>query len=168
MLLSPRDVDLPGSQTTFSTADDELVTDLFVDHGCDVDGRYRWSIVDGTLSLAPMDDRCEQRRVLLATRAWRLTDPTPASDALQGDWTATFTCEEMVAAVARAPIANDAEGFWLQATADELGSSYPRSRVSRRHRLGRSRSGSRAEGSRPSTGLGWKGSTAATSSTATC
>jgi hypothetical protein len=123
-LNGPWDVDLPGPPTTFSVEGDELTTDLLVGFGCETEGTYRWSLEDEQLTLTPVDDACELRAVLLGTRAWTAFDPGPP-DALQGDWTATYTCEEMVTAVERSEASEaDIAGF-LQANAELLGSSDP-------------------------------------------
>ena len=111
-LNGPWDVGLPGPPTTFSVEGDELTTDLLVGFGCETEGTYRWSLEDGVLTLTPLDDACELRAVLLGTRAWTAFDPGPPPDALQGDWTATYTCEEMVAAVERAESPPDLLDVW--------------------------------------------------------
>jgi hypothetical protein len=113
-LNGPWDFGLPGPPTTFSIRGDELTTDLLVGFGCDADGTYRWSLADGALTLTPLDDACQVRSVLLGTRPWGAFDPGQPVDALQGDWTATFTCDEMVAAVDRAPISAGDEKAWLR------------------------------------------------------
>jgi hypothetical protein len=43
-------------------------------------------------------------------------------DALEGEWTATFSCRAMVSAVRAAPIDPTKEAFWTGATADSFGS----------------------------------------------
>lgn len=101
-LNGPWDVGLPGPPTTFSVEGDEFTTDLLVGFGCDTEGNYRWSLEEGQLTLTPLADSCGFRSVLLGTRSWTAVDPGPAPDALQGDWTANYSCEEIVAAVARA------------------------------------------------------------------
>jgi hypothetical protein len=124
-LNGPWDVDLPGPPTTFSVEGDELKTDLLVGFGCDAEGTYRWSHENGELTLTPLDDTCELRTVLLGTRSWTAFDRGQPPDALQGDWTATYTCEEMVAAVERSEAPPDAIAFWRGATAESLGSPDP-------------------------------------------
>jgi hypothetical protein len=122
-LNGPWDFGLPGPPTTFSLHGRELTTDLLVGSGCERDGRYRWSLADGLLTLSPVDDTCELRSVLLGTRPWSAFDPA-ARDVLQGDWTATYTCDEMVAAVVRAPISARDEAFWSRKY-DQIASDDP-------------------------------------------
>jgi hypothetical protein len=124
-LNGPWDVDLPGPPTTFSVEGDELTTDLLVGFGCETEGRYRWSLEEGQLTLTPLGDACDLRSVLLGTRSWTAVDPGPAPDALQGDWTATYTCEEMVAAVERSEASKDNMAIFFEANAELLGSSDP-------------------------------------------
>lgn len=121
-LNGPWDIDLPGPPTTFSVEGDELTTDLLLGFGCETEGTYRWSLDDGELTLTPLGDACELRRVLLGTQPWTAFDPGPPPDALQGDWTATYTCEEMVAAVERSEASPANVGGFLEALAEVLGS----------------------------------------------
>ena len=123
-IVGPRENDLPGGSIGFSVRGHELVTDLLVDQGCDAAATYEWSRSGGTLRLDPLDDTCELRSVLLGTRPWTSRD-TPAADAVQGDWTATFSCEQMVATVERAPVSAQDEAFWRRANAEGLGSPDP-------------------------------------------
>jgi hypothetical protein len=124
-LNGPWDVNLPGPPTTFSVDGDELTTDLLVGFGCETDGTYRWGLDDGELSLTPLGETCELRGVLLGTRPWTAFDPGPPLDALQGDWTATYTCEEMVASVDRSEAPADDVAVFLEANAELLGSPEP-------------------------------------------
>jgi hypothetical protein len=124
-LNGPWDVDLPGPPVTFSVTGRELTTDLLVGFGCENEGRYRWSLADGELTLSPLDEGCELRSVLLGTRAWTASDPGPPPDALQGDWTATYTCEEMVAAVDRSDASPAAIAAWRSANVEMFGSPDP-------------------------------------------
>lgn len=125
-LNGPWDVDLPGPPVTFSVTGHELTTDLLVGHGCETDGTYRWTRAEGVLTLSTLEDPCLLRSVLLATGAWTETPPTPSPDALQGDWTATYTCDQMVAAVERsAKTAANLEP-WFRSNAEMLGSPDPR------------------------------------------
>jgi hypothetical protein len=124
-LNGPWDVDLPGPPTTFSIEGDELTTDLLVGFGCEAKATYRWSLSDGTLVLAPLDDACDLRAVLLGTRPWTAFDRGPPPDALQGDWTATYTCEEMIAAVERSDASPEDVAWFGGAAAELLGSPDP-------------------------------------------
>ena len=124
-MMSPRDVDLPGHPVTFSIEDDVFTTDFLVSDGCEVEGRYRWSGDDQALTLTPLDDPCDLRTALLAAEPWTLITPLPLTDPLQGDWTATFTCEEMVVAVERAPIPPDGMAFFRRHMSQDLGSPAP-------------------------------------------
>src|SRR5262245_164986 len=54
----------------------------------------------------------------------RPATPVPA-DALQGEWVATSTCDEMVQAVERAQVNAQLEKFWRRAQAQALGSDDP-------------------------------------------
>jgi hypothetical protein len=122
-LNGPWDFNLKGPSTTFSIRGHELTTDLLVGSGCQHDGRYAWSLSDGRLTLTPIDDDCALRSVLLGTRPWSSVDQG-STDALQGDWTATFTCEEMVSAVDHAPVSASDEDFWRR-HASEITSDDP-------------------------------------------
>jgi hypothetical protein len=124
-LNGPWDVDLPGPPVTFSISGRELTTDLLVGFGCQTAGTYRWTLADGELTLTPLDDECELRAVLLGTRAWPALDPGPPPDALQGDWTANYSCEEMVAAVDRLDASRAFVAEWREANAAFFGSSDP-------------------------------------------
>jgi hypothetical protein len=120
-LSSPRRFDLPGGPITFDVTGDELTTDLFVGSYCSTSGTYRWALEAGSLILEPRQDLCEQRSLLLASRPWTVDPPQTTSDRLQGDWTATFSCEEMVRTVRRAPIAPDDFAFWARGVGEERG-----------------------------------------------
>jgi hypothetical protein len=124
-LNGPWDVDLPGPPVTFSVAGHELTTDFLVGHGCETNGTYRWTLAEGVFTLSPLDDPCEIRSVLLATGAWTETPPTPSPDALQGDWTAAYTCDQMVAAVERSAGTAANVEQWFRANAEMLGSPDP-------------------------------------------
>jgi hypothetical protein len=124
-LNGPWDVDLPGPPTTFSIEGDELTTDLLVGFGCQTEGTYRWSLEEGQLTLTALADTCELRAVLLGTRSWTAVDPGPPPDALQGDWTAAYTCEEMMAAVERSEASEANIAGFFAANAELLGSSDP-------------------------------------------
>jgi hypothetical protein len=124
-LNGPWNVDLPGPPVTFSIAGHELTTDLLVGHGCETEGAYRWTLAEGALTLSPLDDPCPLRSVLLGTGPWTETPTRPAPDALQGDWTATYTCEEMVAAVERSAGTAANVDQWFRDSAEMLGSPDP-------------------------------------------
>jgi len=122
LLNGPWDVFLPGPPTTFSIEGDELTTDLLVGFGCRSEGTYRWSLEDGELTLTSIGDPCELRSVLLGTRPWAAFDPGPPVDALQGDWAASYGCEEIVAAVELAAAPPRLLEQWRQAYVELLGS----------------------------------------------
>jgi hypothetical protein len=124
-LNGPWDVDIPGPPTTFSVEGNEFTTNLLVGFGCETEGNYGWSLEEGQLTLTPLDDTCGLRSVLLGTRSWTAVDRGPAPDALQGDWTATYTCEEMVAAVERSEASEANIAGFFAANAELLGSSDP-------------------------------------------
>jgi hypothetical protein len=121
-LNGPWDINLPGPPTTFSVAGDEFTTDLLVGFGCETEGTYRWSLDQGQLTLTPLADSCDFRSVLLGTRPWTAVDPGSAPDALQGDWTATYSCEEIVAAVERSESPPDFLDEWRAAYVELLSS----------------------------------------------
>ena len=121
-ILSPPDVDLPGPPIAFTVTGRRFTTDLLVGLGCDAPGTYRWALAGGDLTFSPVDDPCAVRSTVLATRAWTDTEAEPDADALQGEWRATFTCEQMVATVEAAGVARRGEAFWRRANADALGS----------------------------------------------
>lgn len=125
VILSPVDVDMPGPPTSFTVTGDRFTTDLLVGRGCDRLGTYRWSLQDRVLTFTPADEPCDLRSVLLTTRAWRATEPPAAVDALQGEWTATFTCQQMVGTVEQTAASRHDQAFWRRSSADELGSPDP-------------------------------------------
>jgi len=65
--------------------------------------------------------------VVVVTTLPRAQEPAAPSptDALQGRWTATFTCEEMVRAVEHADVNPQLEKFWRRDQARVLGSDDP-------------------------------------------
>jgi len=121
-LVSPPDVGMPGPPISFTVEGRSFTTNLLVGQGCHAPGVYRWSLDDGVLALAPVADTCEIRSTVLATRAWRAVAEASSVDALQGEWISTYSCEEMVAAVERAPVSRHDESFWREANAREFGS----------------------------------------------
>ena len=122
-LNSPHGYDFAGTPVTFAIEDGVLTTDALVGTGCDSPGSYRVRLRAGILSFDPADDACELRRVLLATRSWILVDET--RDRLEGEWTATFSCERMVRTVRAAPASLAHEELWLRVMSEELGSADP-------------------------------------------
>jgi hypothetical protein len=121
-LISPRGFDVPGDPSTFEITAGKLTTDALVGFECEAPGTYRVNLDAGSLSLAPIEEPCELRRILLASRPWTAVLAGPISDPLKGDWTATFSCERMVRSVRRAPVAAEVEAFWKAAVADQFGS----------------------------------------------
>lgn len=124
-VLSPPDVDMPGPPIGFTVTGSRLTTDLLLGQGCEAPGTYRWSRDGETLTLEPIEEPCELRSVILGTRAWVETTPLPSADALQGEWRATFTCDEMAATVEAAQVTRHDEAFWRRANAEALGSPDP-------------------------------------------
>jgi hypothetical protein len=111
LLTSPRGFDLRGTPITFSIDEGVFSTDALVGTGCEAPGRYRPRLESGTLRFVAVDDPCELRRVLLASRTWTtVLDET--SDPLEGVWTATFSCERMVRTVRNAPVSPEDRDFW--------------------------------------------------------
>ena len=119
-LSSPGGFDLSGAPITFTIEDEVMTTDALVGTGCDAPGRYRVRPEAGVLSFTPVDEPCELRRVLLASGPWTVVDET--RERLEGDWTATFSCERMVRTVRAAPASLAFEELWLRAISSELGS----------------------------------------------
>jgi hypothetical protein len=122
-LRSPRRFDLPGDPITFEIRRGQLTTDALVGSECEGPGTYRVSLDAGTLTLVPIEESCDLRRIVLASRPWTAVVTGPTSDPLEGDWIATFSCERMVRAVRRAPVAAEVEAFWTAAVADQFGSN---------------------------------------------
>ena len=121
-LRSPKRFDLPGDPITFEISGGKLTTDALVGSECEAPGTYRVSLDARVLILVPTEESCELRRIVLASRPWTEVASEPTSDPLEGDWTATFSCERMVRAVRRAPVAPEVEAFWTAAVADQFGS----------------------------------------------
>jgi RNA polymerase sigma factor (sigma-70 family) len=124
-LSGPKGFDLPGDPITFDVSRGRLTTDAFVGRVCDAPGTYQVRLDAGILMLAPVDEDCELRRVLLSTAPWTADAGASPLDRLEGDWTTTFSCERMVSAVRRAPIEPGNEVFWLEAMSRERGSEDP-------------------------------------------
>jgi hypothetical protein len=122
-LSSPRGYDLSGAPVTFSLDDDVLTTDALVGAECASPGSYRVRLQAGILSLRPVQEPCELRRVLLTSRPWTVVDET--REPLEGEWTATFSCERMVRTVHAAPASLAHEELWLRVMSEELGSADP-------------------------------------------
>ena len=119
-LISPRDFDLPGDTITFEINRRRFTTDALVGSECEEPGTYRVSLDESVLTLAPIQESCELRRIVLASRPWTAVATAPTIDPLHGDWTASFSCERMVRAVRRAPVAAEFEAFWMAALADQF------------------------------------------------
>jgi hypothetical protein len=111
-LTSPRGFDLRGTPVSFTIDDGVFSTDALVGTECDVPGRYRPRLQSGTLRFEAVDEPCELRRVLLASRTWTPVVDTTL-DPLEGDWTATFSCERMVRTVRSAPVSPEDRDFWV-------------------------------------------------------
>ena len=122
---SPRGFDLSGAPITFDVERGRFTTDAFVGAGCEAPGTYRVALDAGSLRLVPVEDPCEVRTTLLAADGWTATGADPAADPLEGDWVASFSCEQMVRAVERAPISPESRAFWAQGMGAELGSDEP-------------------------------------------
>ena len=121
-LISPRGFDLPGEPVTFEITKGRLTTDVLVGSECEEPGTYGVSLEAGVLSFVSIEESCELRRIMLASRPWTVVGSEAISDRLEGAWTATFSCERMVRAVREAPVAADVEAFWKAAVADASGS----------------------------------------------
>ena len=121
-LTAPRRFDLPGDPIRFDVGNGLLTTDAFVGSRCKSTAAYGVDAGIGLLTLAPVQEGCELRRIILASHPWTLmTDHTV--DALEGEWTATFSCRAMVRAVRAAPVDPTKEAFWIGVTADSFGSN---------------------------------------------
>jgi len=124
-ILSPIDVGLPGPPIRFDVDGRSLTTDLLVGRGCDAPGTYRWMLDDGRLALAPVEEACELRSTILATETWRTVAATPPVDEVQGEWRASFPCEDQAAAVEASAASRHDQAFWRRANAEQLGSPDP-------------------------------------------
>lgn len=124
-LSGPRRFDLPGTTFTFDLERGRLTTDALVGTECDERGVYRAAVQAGSLALTPVGDGCDVRVTLLATADWSTTGADGVTDALEGDWSATFSCEEMRRAVERAPVPSGSLAFWSEMVGAELGSDDP-------------------------------------------
>ena len=122
-LSSPHGYDFSGAPVTFTIENGVLTTDALVGTGCDAPGSYRVRLRAGILSFEAVDEPCELRRVLFTARSWTLVEE--ARDRLEGEWTATFSCERMVRTVQAAPTSLAHEELWLRTIAEELGSDDP-------------------------------------------
>jgi len=122
-LSSPHGYDFAGTPITFTIEKGVLTTDALVGTDCSAPGRYRVILEGPTLSFRPVAESCELRRVLLSSRAWTVVDDE--ADRLEGEWTATFSCERMVRTVRAAPVSPGVEDFWIGAMATALGSEDP-------------------------------------------
>jgi hypothetical protein len=111
LLTSPRGFDLRGIPITFSIDRGVFSTDALVGTECETPGHYRPRLESGTLRFVALDDPCELRRALLSSQTWTTVIDT-ASDSLEGDWTATFSCEQMVRTVRNAPVSPADRDFW--------------------------------------------------------
>ena len=121
-LTGPPQFDLPGDPIRFDVDRGVLTTDAFVGSRCKATAAYEVHADAGLLRLAPVQEGCELRRVILATHPWTLVADQTV-DALEGEWTETFSCQAMVHAVRAAPVDPTKEAFWTGATADSLGSN---------------------------------------------
>jgi hypothetical protein len=117
-LMSPKGFELPGDPSTFEIRESRLTTDALGSE-CEAPGTYRVSVDAKLLTLAPLEESCELRRIVLATHPWAAVESTATTDPLQGDWIATFSCSRMVHAVRTAPVAPEVEEFWRAALADQ-------------------------------------------------
>ncbi len=103
-LTSPKGFDLPGTPITFTIDAGVMTTDALVGAGCEAPGtvprepRGR----DPLVQARRRDLRAPTRPALLASLDRRRRRP---ADRLEGDWTATFSCERMVHTVQEAPVA---------------------------------------------------------------
>jgi hypothetical protein len=119
-LIGPKEVDLPGGPYTFELVDGRLTTDALVGSECKAAGTYGVQLNAGGLTLVPIEDACELRRVVLGTHPWEAVAPSSGADPLDGSWTATFPCAQMVRTVERASADPKQETFWRGAMADQF------------------------------------------------
>jgi hypothetical protein len=120
ILIGPRKGALPWNPATFSISRGVFTTDAFVGTSCHAPATYRVERDSGSLAFSAVEDPCRFRATILATGLWTSV-PTAGPDRFQGDWTTTFSCEQMVRTVQRAAIAPRDERFWLRHSG-ELGS----------------------------------------------
>jgi hypothetical protein len=101
-----------------------MTTDALMGSPCDAPARYRVSLEAERLSFLPVEESCELRRVLLSSRPWAAV-AEEETEPLEGDWTATFSCQRMVRTVEDSPVSNGSANFWRRAIATDLGSDDP-------------------------------------------
>jgi hypothetical protein len=77
------------------------------------------------LTLLPIDESCELRRIVLASHPWTAVTNPATADPLEGEWTAMLSCERMVRAVQRAPVDAELEAFWRAELADQYAEGPP-------------------------------------------
>jgi hypothetical protein len=121
-LTGPRRFDVPGGPIRFDVTDGLLTTDALVGSPCKAPGTYGLEVASGQVTLVPVKEACQVRRIVLATHPWTAVIAANI-DVLDGDWTATFSCRQMVRAVRAAPVDSTQEAFWTGATADSFGST---------------------------------------------
>jgi hypothetical protein len=90
---------------------------------CEATAAYAVHAVSGQLTLEPVQEECELRRIILSTHSWTVVADRNV-DVLEGEWKETFSCRAMVRAVRAAPVDPTKEAFWTGATADSFGSKH--------------------------------------------
>ena len=125
VLSGPRSFDLAGDPMTFDVERGRLTTDALVGSRCNADGTYSVSFADGILTLRPIEESCELRRVLLASTPWALQAHEAPRDPLEGERTSAYSCERMVRAVRRASVEPQLEGYWIRSTVLQRRSDDP-------------------------------------------
>ena len=120
-LTGPRRFNVPGGPVSFEVADGLLTTDALVGSPCKAPGTYGLEVASGQVTLVPVKEACQIRRIVLATHPWTALSAANV-DVLEGEWTATFSCRQMVRAVRAAPVDPVQEAFWMGGTADSFGS----------------------------------------------
>lgn len=73
MLLSvPPDFPVQGTSIVFRTSGNLFTVNAFANLDCkNTVGTYRWSLDAGVLTFSPVDEPCEVREVLFASKPWR-------------------------------------------------------------------------------------------------
>ncbi len=121
-LTGPRRFNVSGEPISFHVADGLLTTAVLAGSPCKAPGTYGLEVASGQMTLLPVKESCQIRRIVLATHPWTAVIAANG-DVLEGEWTATFSCRQMVRAVHEAPIDATQETFWTGATADGFGST---------------------------------------------
>ena len=113
-LISPRGFDLPGDSIMFDIDDGVLTTDALVGSECETPGTCRVSLDADLLTLTPIEESCELRRIVCASQPWTAAAGAGHRSA-RGRVDRFVPVRRMVRAVRRAPVPAEIEAFWRAA-----------------------------------------------------